>query len=116
MATDELEDASLWIETDSAGLIEAIGRETARLLGLSPRGAYARDLRMFFPASYHPISSLMSVAHHQPVEGLYRLHPRDRRPVDVRLRIAPFQDLPRPERERGVLQWTLELAETVNGS
>lgn len=103
-----LTDSSLWIETDTHGLIYGIAPDTARLLGLSQRGAYARDVRLFFPTAYRPLSALLREAGEQVVEGSYALYPRDRRPIHVRVRIAPSTQ-PSSDRSVPLLRWTLQL-------
>jgi hypothetical protein len=95
----------LWVDTDPDGSIHSLAPETAGLLGLSARGARARDIRLFFPAAYGPIGVLMRDAQHRLVEGVYVLHPRNRKPVRVHVRISPASEAPSP-----VLRWRLELA------
>lgn len=97
-------EAPLWMETDPNGSIHALASETAGLLGLSTRGARARDIRLFFPAAYVPISVMMRDAQHRLVEGEYSLHPRNRKPVRVHLRISPACEAPSP-----LLQWDVEV-------
>ena len=82
-------DTTLWIETDSHGTIQGIAPDTARLLGLSQRGAHARDVRLFFPTVYRPLSALLREAEEQVGRGSYPLYPRDRRPIQVHVRISP---------------------------
>jgi hypothetical protein len=94
----------LWIQTDSLGSIHDLAPESASLLGLSARGACARDVRLFFPAAYGPLSMLMRDAQHRPVEGIYFLYPRSRKPVRVHVRISPASEPPSE-----VLEWELEL-------
>ena len=71
-----MSDTTLWIETDSHGTIQGIAPDTARLLGLSQRGAHARDVRLFFPTAYRPLSALLREAEDQAVEASYPLYPR----------------------------------------
>jgi hypothetical protein len=98
-------DTSLWIETDTHGVIHGIAPGTARLLGLSQRGAHARDLRLFFPTAYRPLSALLRDAEEHVVEASYPLYPRDRRPVQVHVRISPA---PSPT-GHPLLRWTLSV-------
>jgi hypothetical protein len=97
---------SLWIETDSRGTIQGIAPDTARLLGLSQRGAHARDLRLFFPTAYRPLSALLLEAEGQAVEASYPLYPRDRRPVQVHVRISRS---PGANGSDQLLRWTLSV-------
>ena len=99
-------DTSLWIETDAHGVIHGIAPDTARLLGLSQRGAHARDLRLFFPTAYRPLSALLRDAEAQVVEASYPLYPRDRRPVQVHVRISPASS---PSSGHLLLRWTLSV-------
>ena len=101
-------DTSLWIETDAHGMILGIAPDTARLLGLSQRGAHARDLRLFFPTAYRPLSALLRDAEGQVVEACYPLYPRDRRPIQVHLRISPCSPSPSAGSNQ-LLRWTLSV-------
>ena len=103
-------DTSMWIETDAHGTIHGIAPDTAQLLGLSQRGAHARDLRLFFPTAYRPLSALLRDAEDQAVEASFPLYPRDRRPIQVHVRIAPHS----PSSSTGngnhqLLRWTLSV-------
>ena len=100
--------AALWIETDAHGTIVGIAPDTARLLGLSQRGAHARDLRLFFPTAYRPLSELLRGVGEQVVEASYPLYPRDRRPVQVHLRISPQSPSP-SNGSHQLLRWTLSV-------
>jgi hypothetical protein len=102
-------DTSLWIETDTQGLIYGIAPDTAKLLGLSQRGAYARDVRLFFPTAYRPLSQLLREAEDQAVEASYPLYPRDRRPIHVHVRIAPCLEASAAVGAVPLLRWTLRL-------
>lgn len=102
-------DTSLWIETDTHGMIYGIGLDTARLLGLSQRGAYARDVRLFFPTAYRTLSALLREAEDQVVEASYPLYPRDRRPVHVHVRISPCSPSPSSNGAGPLLRWTLQV-------
>ena len=101
-------DTSLWIETDAHGMIHGIAPDTAKLLGLSQRGAHARDLRLFFPTAYTPLSALLRDAEDQVVEASYPLYPRDRRPIQVHLRISPCSPPASPGSHQ-LLRWTLSV-------
>lgn len=103
-------DTSLWIETDAHGMILGIAPDTAKLLGLSQRGAHARDLRLFFPTAYTPLSALLRDAEDQAVEASYPLYPRDRRPIKVHLRISPCAPPASPGSHQ-LLRWTLSVQE-----
>jgi hypothetical protein len=103
-------DTSLWIETDAHGMILGIAPDTAKLLGLSQRGAHARDLRLFFPTAYTPLSALLRDAEDQVVEASYPLYPRDRRPIQVHLRISPCSPAASPGSHQ-LLRWTLSVQE-----
>jgi hypothetical protein len=95
---------TLWIETDAYGRIRDIAPDTATLLGLTARGACARDLRLFFPAAFRSLNELMREAHYQIVEGTHNLYPRDRRPVRVLIRIQPSSS----DRFSTGLRWTFQ--------
>jgi hypothetical protein len=101
-------DTSLWIETDAHGMILGIAPDTAKLLGLSQRGAHARDLRLFFPTAYRPLSALLRDAEDQVVEASYPLYPRDRRPIQVHVRISPYTQSS-PAGSHPLLRWTLSV-------
>jgi hypothetical protein len=95
---------TLWMETDPYGRIESIAPETARLLGLSTRGAYARDFRLFFPTSFAALTALVRKAGSEHVETALDLYPRDRKPVPVLIRIESSAGDVGPSG----LRWTLE--------
>jgi hypothetical protein len=95
---------TLWMKTDAYGHIHDIAPDTASLLGLSARGAYERDARLFFPASYRSLSVLLREAGYQTVEGIHDLYPRDRKRVQVRVRIEPCS----PDLSCRLRRWTLE--------
>jgi hypothetical protein len=97
-------DPSLWIDTDAYGRVQDAAPEAARLLGLSTRGLYSRDLRLFFPHSYRSMSDLVRAAATQPVESAVDLYPRDRKPVPVLIQIQTSG----PETSPPVLRWTIE--------
>lgn len=99
----------MWIETDAYGRIQEIEVDSARLLGLSPRGAAARDLRLFFPQSFRFVHELMRAANYQTVEHTLQLYPRDRKPLRVRVRIEPCA----AEGTAAFLRWTLERVEPI---
>ncbi len=107
---------NIWLETDAFGLIVGISREAARLFGLSQRGALTRDVRLFFPASYHSLSALMRSAELLVVETEGVLHPRDRRPRTVRIRLAPYSPLPASSRPAQLLRWTVSEREEERAS
>ena len=98
-------DPSLWIETDAYGRVQDAAPESARLLGLSPRGLYSRDLRLFFPHSYRSVSQLVRAATNQPVECAVDLYPRDRKPLPVLIQIRPSVTR---QISPTVLRWTIE--------
>ena len=103
-------DTSMWIDTDAHGTIHGIAPDTAKLLGLSQRGAHARDLRLFFPTAYRPLSALLRNAEAAAVEASFPLYPRDRRPVQVHLRISPCPTSLSSSTEHGpLLRWTLSV-------
>ena len=87
-----IEQTNLWLETDTFGLIHDIAPEAARLLGLSARGARDRDVRLFFPSSFAALSQLLRDAGYSTVEGVHDLHPRDRKRMRMRLRMAACSD------------------------
>jgi hypothetical protein len=99
--------STLWVETDSHGLIYDLGPAAAGLLGFSRRGAFSRDLRMFFPGSYRPLNALLREASARWVAARYTLHPRDRRPVPVELQIGPAPEPASPDSSRPRLRWML---------
>jgi hypothetical protein len=94
----------LWIETDPYGRVEDIAADAASLLGLSPRGAQSRDMRLFFPGSFGSVTDLLREAIFQTVEHTLELFPRDRKRLRVRVRIAPS---PTPS-SSSLLRWTIE--------
>jgi hypothetical protein len=101
-------DTSMWIETDAHGTIHGIAPDTAKLLGLSQRGAHARDLRLFFPTAYRPLSVMLRNAEAEAVEASFPLYPRDRRPVQVHLRISPSPTSSSTD-NGPLLRWTLSV-------
>jgi hypothetical protein len=96
----------MWIETDAFGLIQNLAGDSARLLGLSARGACARDLRLFFPASFRSVSELMRAANLHMVQATLDLYPRDRKRLRVLVRIEPSS----AQAPSGLLRWTIERA------
>ena len=94
----------MWINTDAYGRIQEIEVESARMLGLSPRGAVARDLGLFFPQSFRFVRELVRAANYQVIEDTLQLYPRDRKPLRVRVRIEPCS----AEGTPAFLRWTLE--------